>query len=61
LFGATHPEVSGGGFYGPQGIGEMSGPSGPAKVNSAGHMQDSADKLWRVSEELTDIVYSFPS
>ncbi|WP_020648088.1 oxidoreductase [Solimonas variicoloris] len=57
LYAATDPHASGGGFYGPRGLGELRG--APVRVQPARHAQDPAaqDRLWTVSEALTGVRY----
>ncbi len=58
LMAATDSSVNGGEYFGPSGFLEMNGY--PKKVPSTdrSHDQAVADKLWRVSEELTGISYT---
>jgi len=58
LYGATSSAVIGGGFYGPDGFGEMKGNPGVAGIKAAGRDMDAARRLWEVSEQLTGIDYS---
>lgn len=53
LYACTAPEVTPGGFYGPDGIGETRGAPAPAKIHAAGLNEANARKLWTVSEQLT--------
>ncbi|SMB22438.1 Short-chain dehydrogenase/reductase SDR [Sterolibacterium denitrificans] len=53
LYACTSSEVTPGGFYGPDGLGETRGVPAPAKIHEAGRDEASARKLWQVSEELT--------
>lgn len=55
LYAASSPAVKGGGFYGPQGFGEMKGPPGPAVIKPAGQDMAAAKRLWEITEELTGI------
>jgi NAD(P)-dependent dehydrogenase (short-subunit alcohol dehydrogenase family) len=57
LYAATAPEVRGGEFYGPDGLGERAGH--PKRVDStkASKDPDAAARLWSVSEELTGVAY----
>lgn len=55
LQAATAPDVRPGGYYGPQGMGEMRGPSGPAKRTAAAQDAELAQRLWDVSVALTGI------
>ncbi len=53
LYAATMPDVSPGGFYGPDGLGETRGAPAPAKIHRAGLDDIAAQKLWEVTETLT--------
>jgi NAD(P)-dependent dehydrogenase (short-subunit alcohol dehydrogenase family) len=55
VYAATMPDVSGGGFYGPDGIGELRGD--PQKVGMSRAAKDAAvaAKLWHRAEELTAV------
>jgi NAD(P)-dependent dehydrogenase (short-subunit alcohol dehydrogenase family) len=55
LFAAASPEVAGGDYIGPDGLGEMRGH--PVKLRPAPRSRDSAAaaRLWEVSERLTGI------
>ncbi|MFN2296917.1 MAG: oxidoreductase, partial [Candidatus Promineifilaceae bacterium] len=57
LYAATAPDVRGGDYYGPEGFMERAGY--PKKVRSNGRSQDEevAERLWRVSEDLTGVSY----
>ncbi len=55
LQAATDPGAEPGGYYGPQAMGEMKGPSGPAKRSSAAQNQALARRLWDLSVEKTGI------
>lgn len=59
LYAATAPDVVGGEFFGPDGVGELRG--GPQRVSSssASHDPAVATRLWEVSEELTGVHYAF--
>ncbi|MBE1551338.1 NAD(P)-dependent dehydrogenase (short-subunit alcohol dehydrogenase family) [Mycobacterium sp. OAS707] len=54
---ATDPDVQGGQYYGPDGIGETRGH--PKLVESSGqsHDEDLQRRLWTVSEELTGVTF----
>jgi len=54
---ASAPEVTGGGYYGPTGFGQMAGPPGPVKPKR--HALDAAVAagLWERSAELTGVRY----
>ena len=55
LQAATAPEVEPGGYYGPQGMREMKGRSGPATRTATAQDPDLARRLWDVSVELTGV------
>lgn len=57
LYAATGPDVAGGDYFGPGGIGELQG--APVKVDPAGRAQrrQLAEDLWRESESLTGVRY----
>jgi NAD(P)-dependent dehydrogenase (short-subunit alcohol dehydrogenase family) len=54
LFAATAAEAKSGGYYGPQGLGEMrGGDAGPAKIAPQARDEAAATRLWEVCEQLT--------
>ena len=55
LFAATSPDISNGDYIGPDGFMEVRG--GPKKVKSSSRAQneETAEKLWQVSEKLTGV------
>ena len=55
LQAATDPGVVAGGYYGPQGMGEMRGESGPVKRLARAQDSQLARRLWDVSIEKTGI------
>jgi NAD(P)-dependent dehydrogenase (short-subunit alcohol dehydrogenase family) len=57
LYAATSPDAKGGGFYGPDGLGEMKGAPAPAVVKPAAQDLTAAKRLWDVTESLTGIRY----
>lgn len=59
LYAATAPDVSGGDYIGPGGLGEWRGY--PKKVFSSKRSYDEelAETLWEMSEELTGVTYEF--
>ena len=57
LMAATAPDVAPGGYYGPQGIQEMRGPPGPARIDPVALDPDVARRLWVESERLTGVRY----
>jgi NAD(P)-dependent dehydrogenase (short-subunit alcohol dehydrogenase family) len=58
LYAATGPDVAGGDYYGPAGFMEIRGHPKKVKSNGRSHDQVAADKLWEVSEELTNVTYN---
>ena len=61
LYAATAPDAAPGGYYGPQGMGEVKGPVGPAKVAPAARDAGAAARLWDVSERLTGVRWPAPA
>ncbi|GAA0596354.1 oxidoreductase [Streptomyces crystallinus] len=59
LYAATAPDVRGGEFLGPDGMGELRG--GPTRVELSAEAVSAATgrRLWEVSEQLTDVCYEF--
>jgi protochlorophyllide reductase len=59
LYAATMPDVVGGDYWGPDGIGEARGH--PKRVGSTAASRNMADarRLWDVSEQLTGVTFSF--
>jgi len=57
LYAATEPSVGSGDYIGPGGLAEMTGY--PKPVPTSRHAQDrgTAERLWRVSEDLTGVTY----
>lgn len=58
LFAATSPEARGGAYYGPAKMNEMRGSPAAAKVPPRAEEPAAAERLWRVSEELTAVPFS---
>jgi hypothetical protein len=54
---ATDPDVRGGQYYGPDGIGEVRGHPKVVESSAQSHDEDLARRLWTVSEELTGVTY----
>jgi NAD(P)-dependent dehydrogenase (short-subunit alcohol dehydrogenase family) len=54
---ATEPGVKGGGYYGPTGFGQMTGPTGPVSPRRHALDPDVAARLWEASERLTGVRY----
>lgn len=61
LFAAADPAAENGGYYGPQGWGEFTGPTGPARVPSRAADTAVAARLWDVAEELTGVALPAPT
>lgn len=55
LQAATDAQVQGGDYLGPQGLGEVSGRSGPARATRTAHDPKLARELWQRSIELTGV------
>jgi NAD(P)-dependent dehydrogenase (short-subunit alcohol dehydrogenase family) len=55
LYAATSPEAKGGGYYGPDGPFELRGMPAPAKVPPRAANEQTAVRLWQVSEQLTKV------
>ena len=56
---AVDPAAEGGRFYGPDGFGEMRGfPTEVQPIASATN-EETARRLWEVSEELTGVAWTF--
>lgn len=53
LYAALAENVQGGDYFGPQGTAEMSGPPGEAPQSSTARDEALAQRLWTVSEQLT--------
>lgn len=57
LYAATAPEADPGGYYGPTGRGERTGPVGPSRVMPQAWDEATAYALWDASERLTGQVF----
>jgi NAD(P)-dependent dehydrogenase (short-subunit alcohol dehydrogenase family) len=55
LFAATAAQAEGGGYYGPQGFGEMKGRPGPARIAPQARDAAVAARLWDVSLDLVGL------
>ena len=53
LYAATSPKAEGGGYYGPDRMGEIRGYPAPSKVPPQALDADAAKRLWALSEDLT--------
>ena len=58
LMAATIKDVRPGGYYGPQGRGEMKGPPGVARIEPQALDPDVAARLWVESERLTAVAFA---
>ena len=58
LYAATAPNVRGGDYYGPSGLGEWRGYTKKVKSNTASHDEAIAAQLWQISEEWTGVKYN---
>jgi len=59
LYAATSPEVRGGTYIGPDGMGEMKGYPTVVKPRPQALNEADGRRLWEVSEKLTGVVYPF--
>ncbi len=57
LYAATAPRLRPGGYYGPTGFMEFTGPPGPAKIMPKAQDQRVARRLWEAAEALTGVVF----
>ncbi len=57
LFAATDPGVKPGGYYGPDGFQELTGPPSTARIAPAALDPVTAEKLWLISEQLTGVQF----
>jgi NAD(P)-dependent dehydrogenase (short-subunit alcohol dehydrogenase family) len=57
LYAATYPDLPGGSFIGPDGIGEQRGHPRPVTPSRAARDEAVAQRLWAVSEELTGVAF----
>jgi NAD(P)-dependent dehydrogenase (short-subunit alcohol dehydrogenase family) len=54
---SADPDVKGGTYYGPSGLGEMKGDPVLVKSNQASQNQEDARRLWEISEKITGITF----
>jgi NAD(P)-dependent dehydrogenase (short-subunit alcohol dehydrogenase family) len=59
LLAATSPDAHGGRFYGPGGLGHLSGAPAEQALYSRLRSTPDADRIWQISEQLTGV--SFPA
>jgi NAD(P)-dependent dehydrogenase (short-subunit alcohol dehydrogenase family) len=57
LYAATAPDVKGGEYFGPNGIGESRGYPKRVDSSSASKDTEAASRLWALSEDLTGVTY----
>jgi NAD(P)-dependent dehydrogenase (short-subunit alcohol dehydrogenase family) len=57
LYAAAAPEVQGGDYFGPDGLGEMWGNPKKVRSNARSHDLEDAARLWQVSQELTAVAF----
>ena len=57
LYAATMPNVRGGQYYGPNGIGELRGGPVPAAISPPARDEAAAERLWSESERLTGVTF----
>jgi hypothetical protein len=57
LRAAVDPEAGNGSYWGPAGCFEMKGPPAPAYVPKRAQNHATAQKLWQVSEALTQVAF----
>jgi hypothetical protein len=55
LYGASSPEATDGGYYGPDGFYELKGQVTNARIAQKAKDMAAAKRLWQVSEELTGV------
>jgi NAD(P)-dependent dehydrogenase (short-subunit alcohol dehydrogenase family) len=55
LYAATAPGVEGGSFFGPDGVGEQRGHPKRVSPNAAARDEETARRLWEVSERMTGV------
>lgn len=59
LYAATVPNVTPGGYYGPDGFQEFKGAPAPAKVAPQASEPTAGPRLWQASEKLTHVTYDW--
>ncbi|MFB9073081.1 SDR family oxidoreductase [Citricoccus parietis] len=59
LMAATSPDSKRGGFYGPRGLGHLSGAPAEQRLYSRLRSAEEARRIWEISEHLTEV--AFPS
>lgn len=61
LYAATHPDLAGGSYVGPDGPGEMRGSPVVVEPVKSATDRSSAERLWAISEQMTGIRFTLPS
>jgi NAD(P)-dependent dehydrogenase (short-subunit alcohol dehydrogenase family) len=61
LYAATEPGLEGGTYVGPDGIAEQRGHPKVVDTSSAARDEETARRLWEVSEELTGVRFELPA
>jgi len=61
LYAATKPDLEGGTYVGPDGFFEQRGHPKPVGSSPAARDENTAAKLWEVSEQLTGVKFPFPA
>jgi NAD(P)-dependent dehydrogenase (short-subunit alcohol dehydrogenase family) len=61
LYAAVDPGAQSGRYYGPGGRGEMRGYPAEVQPIAAATDEETARRLWRVSEELTGVIWDLPA
>ncbi len=59
LYAATAPDLPGGSYVGPDGIGEMRGHPVLVRATERANDEEDARRLWEISERLTGVTYDF--
>ena len=59
LYAATNPDLAGGEYIGPDGMGELRGSPTIVAPRKVTHNVEVADRLWKKSAELTGVEYDF--
>ena len=59
IYAVTSDDVQSGVYYGPGGAGERRGIPAPAKIAPQASDRENAERLWTISEELTQVKYRF--
>jgi len=61
IYGAVADDVDGGSYIGPGGFLQMRGAPEPQRSSDRSYDQDTARRLWDVSEEATGVTYDLPT